>query len=592
MRCHGSKRIVLVVGWLLSAAPGWAGDGVERCVAAKRNAAGAYAYAALKCHRDAARLGEPVDGNCIAKSHHHLLDAFARAESPGGCLTTGDVGAVGNRVDAFLSDVVAALRPVPNANTCAALKVFATGRGASGQMRCHQRAVRHGINPTGHCLGREATKVADTFARAETVPPCLTTGDAAAVLALLDALGDDVGALLPVPIAMVSVSTKGVQGNSSAFAGVLTSLSDDGRFVTFVSPATNLVAGTGAQAGFLHDRDAGTTTLVYDQVYTSTISGDASLFVFICPPSGDPSEHPDICSLERASGDVEVVSTAVGGGESYGIDFHQVQAVSLDGRYVVWESDANDLVPGPDMAAWDCFVRDRMARTTSRVSESSDGTQSNGGGFRPIISTDGRFVAFSSGGYNLVPNDTNAHFDCFVRDLLDGTTSRASVASDESEADSRSDCAAISGDGRFVVFSSTAGNLGAASGGAAQLFLRDRQLGVTEHVTVAFDGSSPADNILLAAISRDGRFVAFASDSDAIVPDDTNGHSDIFVRDRDSGMTTRVSSASDGAQANGDSYVPAIAGDGSAVAFWSDATNLVPVDRNGKTDVFVRRLLP
>src|SRR5439155_1267798 len=155
-------------------------------------------------------------------------------------------------------------------------------------------------------------------------------------------------------------------------------------------------------------------------------------------------------------------------------------SISADGRFVAFGSIYSNLVPGDTNGVPDVFVRDRAAGKTERVSVASDGTQANGESAfyaPPSISADGRFVAFSSGSTNLVPGDTNGWIDIFVRDRLAGATERVSVASGGAEANDSSFNPAISGDGRFVAFSSSATNLVQAdSNGMQDVFLHERAL--------------------------------------------------------------------------------------------------------------------
>jgi Tol biopolymer transport system component len=267
-------------------------------------------------------------------------------------------------------------------------------------------------------------------------------------------------------------------------------------------------------------------------------------------------------------------------------------AISADGRFVAFDSYATTLVPGDTNGVPDIFVRDRVRGTTERVSLGPHGVQAEGGkgegSYGPSISGNGRFVAFSSYATNLVAGDTNGFEDVFVRDRELGTTERVSVGPHGRQSDNASQGAAISADGRFVVFQSDATNLVRGGGnGQIGVYVRDRARGVTELVSVGPRGTRADDASFIGAISADGRLVAFGSFADNLVPDDTNGSFDTFVRDRLRGTTERVSVASDGTQGNGGSGGPSISANGRYVAFSSEATNLVPGDTNRTEDVFV-----
>src|SRR5262245_43107720 len=169
-------------------------------------------------------------------------------------------------------------------------------------------------------------------------------------------------------------------------------------------------------------------------------------------------------------------------------------SVSADGRYLAFRSLATNLVPGDTNGIGDLFVRDLLAGTTERVSLDSGGVEANGESYEAVLSADGRFVAFRSIASNLVPGDTNAKYDVFVRDLLTGVTERVSVDSGSCEADDDSIRPAISADGRYVAFESRATTLVAGDTNmAVDVFVRDRQLGTTVRVSVD-SGGAAGDN--------------------------------------------------------------------------------------------------
>jgi len=266
-------------------------------------------------------------------------------------------------------------------------------------------------------------------------------------------------------------------------------------------------------------------------------------------------------------------------------------SVSGDGRLVAFISAASNLVAGDTNGVFDVFVHDRVTQSTTRVNVASDGTQANGDpGFirPPQLSADGRFVAFESFASNLVPGDTNGGVDVFVHDRQTATTTRASVASDGAEGNDQSNSPAISADGRYVAFLASSSNLVPGdTNGTVDIFVHDRQTGTTTRVSVASDGTQSNGLSESPAISATGRFVAFESFATNLVPGDTNGAFDVFVRDLQTGTMTRASLVSDGSQSNSDSRSASISGDGRFVAFHSFATNLVPADSNNESDIFV-----
>jgi Tol biopolymer transport system component len=230
------------------------------------------------------------------------------------------------------------------------------------------------------------------------------------------------------------------------------------------------------------------------------------------------------------------------------------------------------------------------------VSVDSAGIQGNDDSAFPSISFDGRFVAFASFATNLVPGDTNATTDYFVRDRQTGTTERVSVDSAGAQGNGVSgndSVPSVSSDGRYVVFDSWSSNLVPAdTNGDRDVFVRDRQTGTTERVSVDSaggqgDGDSGTPNSHSSGrhvISSNGRYVVFQSFADDLVPGDINGAWDIFLRDRLLDTTMRVSDATPAPQ---NSNAPSISDDGRFVAYHSEAVNLVPGDTNGYQDVFV-----
>src|SRR5919199_3822914 len=230
--------------------------------------------------------------------------------------------------------------------------------------------------------------------------------------------------------------------------------------------------------------------------------------------------------------------------------------------------------------------------TITPVSVDSAGNLGNSGSYNPSISADGRFVAFTSLASNLVPGDTNNTGDIFVRDTLTNTTTLVSVDSAGNQGDSQSFTTSISADGRFVAFTSNSSNLVPGdTNSASDIFVRDTLTNTTTLVSVDSAGNQADDFSYNPSFSADGRFVAFNSLASNLVPGD-NYSFDIFVRDRITNTTTRVSVDSAGNhQRNSSSGSPSISADGRFVAFTTNAFNLVPGDTNSSRDIFVRDTL-
>ncbi|MBL8860306.1 MAG: PD40 domain-containing protein [Planctomycetes bacterium] len=265
--------------------------------------------------------------------------------------------------------------------------------------------------------------------------------------------------------------------------------------------------------------------------------------------------------------------------------------ISALGGHVAFVSSASNLVPGDSNGLADVFLRDRNNYTTERVNVSSAGVQADGAPVSaPALSQSGAFVAFDSTASSLVAGDTNGVADVFVRDVTAGTTTRVSLATSGAEGNGASYAPALSLDGRFVAFTSDATNF-AHSITTTQVYLHDRQTGTTQLVSRGLLGIGGNGASGGASVSADGRYVAFTSTSTDLVALDTNGKSDIFVRDMLLGTTVRASVATGGLQSNDDSpFAPTLTPDGSRVVFTSSSSNLVANDTNGTWDVFVHDL--
>lgn len=263
--------------------------------------------------------------------------------------------------------------------------------------------------------------------------------------------------------------------------------------------------------------------------------------------------------------------------------------ISADGRHVLFMSSASNLVPGDTNGSFDVFLHDLETGATTRVSVDSNGVEGNNWSYSRGLSADARFVAFDSHATNLVPGDTNAASDVFVRDLSTGVTTRVSIATSGAQADAGAGYAAISADGRYVAFESIASNLvGGDTGGWSDVFLHDRQTGVTRRVSVNSSGVAADRDSEKASISADGRYVAFQSRALNLAPGDPNGTWDVFVHDAATGVTACASTTPSGLPGDGLSDRCAISADGRYVAFTSSASNLVPDDTSAAADVFVR----
>jgi Tol biopolymer transport system component len=289
------------------------------------------------------------------------------------------------------------------------------------------------------------------------------------------------------------------------------------------------------------------------------------------------------------SGTIRRVSMSTSGEEGNGKSW--LPCISADGRYVAFTSEARNLVDGDTNGTIDVFVHDCQTGETTRVSVRSNGQQARYGGVSPSISGDGRYVAFQSLSSDLVDGDTNGKMDAFVHDRSTGQTTRVSVSSNGEEGNDTSWSPRISADGRYVAFSSDADNLVVGdANGFRDVFVHDRYTRETTRVSVSSTGEEGNGDSNWHDISPYGHWVAFSSEADNLVEGDTNENMDVFVHDWLARQTTRVSVNSNGEEDTGCgaiSRLPSISNYGRYVAFESIASNLVEGDINGRWDVFV-----
>jgi len=407
-------------------------------------------------------------------------------------------------------------------------------------------------------------------------------------------------------VVRASVSFAGAQGNQLSSDSLI---SLDARYVAFSSDATNLVPGdtNAVRDVFLRGRDGfATERLSVDSAGVQgnglssvsdpcPISDDDRYVVFYSDATnlvaGDTNGVRDVFVRDRLLGTTTRVSVSSAGVQGNGRSSEPT--ISADGRYVAFYSDATTLVPNDTNLVRDCFVRDLQTNTTTRISVSSAGAEGNALSSGPIIAAGGRYVAFYSSADTLVAGDTNAFRDCFVRDLQTNTTTRVSLSSTGAQGNKLSSEPTISADGRYVCFYSDATNLVSGDTNAVRdVFVRDRTTNTTTRVSISSTGSQGNARSERQAISGNGRFVVFDSNAtNMVAAPDTNLAADTFLHDRTKGTTDRMNQNAGGTQGNGESTDGSLSFEGNCIAFGSVSTNLVPHDTNHVEDVFVRRRL-
>lgn len=302
-------------------------------------------------------------------------------------------------------------------------------------------------------------------------------------------------------------------------------------------------------------------------------------------------------------GVIALISSDSSGNLGNNISMSSMSSISSNGRYVSFSSMASNLITSDTNSMVDIFIKDVETGETVRISTDASGNEANGNSIEPSISADGRYVAFESTASNLIPNDQGAqchtpwgivHCDnVFMKDVSTGSIMPVSADANGNQASSAVN-PSISADGRYVAFASGDPSLIPGDvNGKADVYIKDVQTGAIHLVSTDSSGGQGNDSSGVGtgvgvAVSGDGRFVAFSSQATNLVPVDTNGVADVFIKDTWTGATVRVSESVAGNQGDGQSSEPAISADGRYVAFLSDATNLVPGDNNQSTDVFVK----
>lgn len=320
--------------------------------------------------------------------------------------------------------------------------------------------------------------------------------------------------------------------------------------------------------------------------YLAFTSGSTNLI------SNDTNGVSDVFIKDLITGETKIVSTSSSGTQGNAASF--VNNISGDGRYVLFSTQSSNLVTGDTNGAADIFIKDTLTGETSAVSTSSSGTFGNGTAVTGALSADAKFVTFTSNASNLASGDTNGFYDVFVKDLTTGETKLVSTDSSGNLSNGMALVSAISGDGRYVAFNSTASNLVSGdTNGLTDTFVKDLSTGITTRVSTDSSGNESNAAIITSnlSISADGRYVAFDTSATNLVSNDTNAVADTFVKDRQTGQTIRATTDSNGNQADFSSASKSLSSDGRYILFHSSASNLVSNDTNAAVDVFVKDLI-
>lgn len=297
----------------------------------------------------------------------------------------------------------------------------------------------------------------------------------------------------------------------------------------------------------------------------------------------DSNSNFDVYLKNITTGAVEQISVSSGG--AGGNAQSQDPDMSADGTRIVFESNANNLDIGDTGLDFDIFIRDLNLGTTTRISKAAGGGEADDHSFNPRISADGRYVVFESDAANLVAGDMNSASDIFLYTVETGALERISEKPDGTEADFGSIRPDISGDGNMVVFQSDATNLDANDMSTLDsVYVANRSANTLEVLL------NPAGNAIQAAtdpvVSGPGNLIAFTCDDASVIPGDTEGKRDILVYDTAADSYGRVSETAAGTGADAACYDPAISEHGNVISFGTLAANLIAGDMNGETDIY------
>ncbi|MEV0736458.1 hypothetical protein AB0I51_10885 [Streptomyces sp. NPDC050549] len=382
----------------------------------------------------------------------------------------------------------------------------------------------------------------------------------------------------------------GTGGREADGASAAPAISANGRYVAFTSAATNLVPGdrNGVADLFVRDLRTGRTQRVAEGPASDpALSADGRYVVFATEAAltkGDHNDAADIYLRDLRTHRTERISTGHAASPPL-FELNYLPTISGNGRYVAYSTASPDAAPGDTNGRDDVIVHDRRTGRNELVQFTTDGTQGDSDSFQASLSADGRCVAFVTAAQLDPAHDWTHATNVYVRDRAKGTTEQVSIPTRFVYKNS-SWGPSMSANARLVAFSSNVANLVPDdTNKTTDVFLFDRKARTTVRLSTAADGTQADGASQGVSLSADGRYAAFGSAATNLVPGDTNGVADIFVKDLRTGAIRLVTDAADGA-----SDTVALDAHGRTAVFSSTATNLVPRDTNGVADIFVRHL--
>jgi Tol biopolymer transport system component len=478
--------------------------------------------------------------------------------------------------------------------------------GVHGRQAFHQRAERLALAPGGTPPVPTATMMERGFAGFRASRGSMTRTCESIIWSVVGLASSSFAAAAPQAWTQLASANSGVGGDAaSRFAA----LSGDGAVCAFSSAATNLVPGDTNSVEDVFVRVLAAAAPERVSLSSAGVQADGASFFpalsadgrFVAFQSyattlvaGDTNGRVDVFVRDRLLGATERVSVSSSGAQGvhppvFLQPFERGQALSADGRFVVFVSLHSNLVANDTNATYDVFLRDRALGTTSRINVGPGGVEANAQSWQPAISADGEFVAFASGASNLVGSDFNAASDVFVVERRTGALELASVALGGGVGVLGAGRPSLSGDGRFVSFVGTSPDWVPGDFNALDdSFVRDRASGVTERVSVEGGGLESLAPTMSAELSADGRFAVFTCASDLLVPGDADQRYDVFVRDRLARTTVLVSLNDSDVNIPAHAEHGVLSADGRFVAFHSNAAYAAGDANQVEADVFVR----